>query len=236
MLTFILNLSLILLWSELSILVFGTTDVVKCVINSTKKWNDCPLSSSTSSVVQVGQKIQIKANPVDQIWTDWYIPATADGYENKYHVPTRYQSANLFELICCFREKCNDKDDDADCEAVGTAGELTVLSTGRVLSCYANDNSAFYWNNIGSLNIDISVVSSVSILAEETNNLISSPHGNLRGIFSNGHALFDDNLDDDVYSEDEEENDEDSYDNEINDDANEDDIIDPDYQNGYYAD
>jgi hypothetical protein len=236
-------ISLILIWSELSIWVSGASGIVKCVIDSTKKWNDCPVSSSASSGVEVGQRVQIKANPVDQIWTDWYIPATADGYKNKYHVPTRYPSANLFELICCFREKGNNKDKDAHCEAVGSAGGLTVSVADRVLSCYANDNSMFYWNNIGSLSVDISVDSSTSLLSEgkEDKVLEGSSHGNLRGVFSNGRAWFDEDLDDDVYGdkdcEDEDGSEKDGYDNEVNDDESKDYIfIDPDYQNGYYAD
>ena len=53
-----------------------------------------------------------------------------------------------FKLICCVGES------DDRCMPIGTHATVTAPANGE-LFCYANDMSTFYWNNKGSISLDI---------------------------------------------------------------------------------
>lgn len=129
------------LFVVLTLLSIASIDCYQCVVNSPDKWNDCGTTISKGTVVSIVVE-------GDQTWTDWYIETTADGYANTLHVPTRHQSANLFELVCCINRK------ESTCSTIGSGNTFTAVEDG-IISCYANDVDSFYWNNIGSITVTI---------------------------------------------------------------------------------
>jgi hypothetical protein len=129
-----------------------------CIIESKNKWNNCGIPST----VRVGDILKIAVTPPEQKWTDFYIPTTADGFTNPFPVALRFPGEKLFKLICCMNEK-----EDSTCQAIGKAANYVVNESGY-LSCYANDQRYFYWNNFGSLNIKISSTGSSDTTANST--------------------------------------------------------------------
>eukprot|EP01038_Epipyxis_sp_PR26KG_P010301 gene10301-13847_t len=113
-------------------------------VDSKEKWNN------SVEKYEKGQTILIEAKG-NQIWIDWYIKTDANGYSNTFGVPLRYMTnkANLFTLVCCVNQDIN------TCENIGKGNAMIVQETG-FLSCFANDNDFFYWNNKGSIDFDIS--------------------------------------------------------------------------------
>lgn len=114
-------------------------------VDSRQKWNDSEEKFAKGSVVQV-------TVPDGQTWNDWYITTNAEGWVNTFHVPTRFDGANIFALICCSNEKI-----DGSCVNIGFGGKVTMTEDG-VVSCFANDNEYFYWNNEGSLEVELTIV------------------------------------------------------------------------------
>lgn len=119
--------------------VSGTTTLN---VDSKLLWNESP------TTYRKGQQVKISASPAEQVWYDWYIEATAAGYSNYFHVPTRFSGANLFALICCTGR------DLTACSNIGVDG-VHEFAVDAPLSCFANDNEYMYWNNRGYLTVTL---------------------------------------------------------------------------------
>ena len=113
-------------------------------VNSLYKWNDSPQHYSA------GQIISIAVVPADQVWHDWYIDSTADGYDSIYAPMSRYPKAKMFELVCCVGQQIDDS-----CDIVGVYNGSFKIQKDGVISCFANDVDFMYSNNSGSISVQI---------------------------------------------------------------------------------
>ena len=125
----------------------ATVDVV-----ARRYWNNTRLH------VTVGQRYQLVAVGT---WWDMVIRCDADGYPTPWwHLPLRIAQGlrrlpeeNWFVLAGAVRA-------GEDCRyfAVGSSREVVMATTGQ-LSFFANDVPGFYWNNFGSVRLEIARLS-----------------------------------------------------------------------------
>jgi hypothetical protein len=85
-------------------------------------------------------------------WVDWWIPASADGYERCWLRPLghlrRCPQAAWFQLIGCVDRQ------PRFTFPLGRSGTFTAPASGR-LWLYANDAPFAYWNNRGQLRFQL---------------------------------------------------------------------------------
>jgi hypothetical protein len=123
-------------------------EVVK--VDSTKKWNDSYGKFSKENTVV------IDVNPPTQKWGDinGKMNVTAEGYPNAPGIELRYNNADksepIFALICCVNHNM------ATCTHVGLSGKIEISESGFV-SCFANDSEFTYGNNVGSIDVDVTL-------------------------------------------------------------------------------
>ena len=117
-------------------------------------WNDTGLQ------VTAGQRYQLAARGT---WVDFYIPCGADGYQapgwllrGPLGLPTRFTQAlrrapegNWFVLVGAVRAA-----GDCQCFIAGSSREVRMPASGQ-LAFFANDVPGFYWNNFGSVRLEI---------------------------------------------------------------------------------
>ena len=118
-------------------------------IPSRPHWIDVPLS------LQGGTRCYLRASGE---WLDWHNSSTANGYDRSYmnwakaSLRCRAPGATWFTLIGSI---------DRDINSQFVIGDGSLLKDGWVapksgrLSCFANDAQLFYWNNSGSLTLEI---------------------------------------------------------------------------------
>ena len=94
-------------------------------------------------------------------WTDWYIHTDANGYENAVMKPfdhlKRVPHARWFALVCCIGAAAHTPSTQL-CSVVGASGNLSVpkaAAPGQKAHCFANDAYSMYWNNYGSLSVEV---------------------------------------------------------------------------------
>lgn len=127
----------------MSLLSIGQSASV--MIEAKSKWND------TGIVMSAGQEYQIT---VDGRWTDWCIPCDANGYTSSNLVLRltewlrRAPRENWFALIGAIDR------DERNLFKIGARKTLET-TTGGVLTCFANDVPFMYWNNKGSVQLNI---------------------------------------------------------------------------------
>jgi hypothetical protein len=121
-------------------------------------WNDTGLR------VTAGQRYQLTAHGT---WIDFYIPCGADGYRTPrwlqsgpLSLPTRIvdglrrvPEGDWFVLAGAVRA-------DEECEYFvgGSSREVRMPATGQ-LAFFANDVPGFYWNNLGSILLEVTRLS-----------------------------------------------------------------------------
>ena len=113
-------------------------------VDSTLKWNDVDM-------VEANKLYDFDCS--GQIWTDWFIDSSADGYETPLRMKPferfrRMPEENFFSLICCVGQD----ETYESCQLIGEKNQVAFEKSGQ-LSCFANDLWLFYWNNIGSLEV-----------------------------------------------------------------------------------
>ena len=104
--------------------------------------------------VENGKKYSFEA---PGIWTDWFIDCSADGYETPRRMKMaekyrRMPDEQFFALICCVEEEMD------SCLLIGEGKDEVSFSKSGALTCFANDLWYFYWNNKGSLEVDMKEV------------------------------------------------------------------------------
>ena len=90
--------------------------------------------------------------PSGQCWYDMGIPSKSSGYKNIFLSiwSKRVPSAKCFTLCGTVGK------DENHHFAIGSGLEKYVPVTDGDLYFFANDNKHFYWNNWGSLNVEVS--------------------------------------------------------------------------------
>ncbi|MGE8064808.1 hypothetical protein [Pseudomonas sp. NPDC089569] len=129
---------------------FGASELLWCAeIDSKQYWNDVPLP------LQAGTRYYLRATGE---WLDWHNPGDANGYDkssmNWAKGLLRFQApqATWFTLIGSI---------DRQRKSLFIIGDGSRWKEGWVapqsgqLSCYANDVPGFYWNNKGTVTLEI---------------------------------------------------------------------------------
>jgi len=119
-------------------------------INARKTWNETPFELKVGSTYRF---------TVSGTWKDWTTPCDARGYDSDklrlFEPLRRVRGAKWFSLIGAL-----DKETET-CFDIGrlieSGGTYTAQRAGR-LFCFANDVSFMYWNNCGSIELNITEV------------------------------------------------------------------------------
>ena len=116
-------------------------------IEARKKWNKTPYQLSK------GKRYCFFATGK---WIDWYILTDAKGFERKWLKPfellKRFPNGKWFSLIGAIDQ---DKSTQFDIGYLIEKQETYIATASGTLYCFANDVSIAYWNNRGSLDLEV---------------------------------------------------------------------------------
>lgn len=121
---------------------------MKAIIKARKLWN------RTGIEVVAGQTYSLSAHG---IWVDCYIQHGPEGdpspntYMRLFERLRRVSDQNWFTLIGAVNENIG------TAFAIGKNRTLPMNYSGE-LTCFANDVRGFYWNNLGSVLLDVTPV------------------------------------------------------------------------------
>eukprot|EP00499_Haloplacidia_sp_CaronLabIsolate_P009352 CAMPEP_0196769776 /NCGR_PEP_ID=MMETSP1104-20130614/748_1 /TAXON_ID=33652 /ORGANISM="Cafeteria sp., Strain Caron Lab Isolate" /LENGTH=143 /DNA_ID=CAMNT_0042139879 /DNA_START=1 /DNA_END=432 /DNA_ORIENTATION=+ len=115
-----------------------------------------PYWNTVSVEIKAGSTYELSV-PTGEKWTDWYIDCGPEGYERTFlHLfdgLKRMPHLPYFRLVCCYAPE------ESTCFDVGAGTTLQATMSTDALHCFANDVPHFYWNNKGSLQLDVSPAS-----------------------------------------------------------------------------